>query len=190
MNNRVYCAVLAAGSSSRFGSTKQLAVIDGQAMVARAATTAEKACPGRTLLVVGHDASRVLAASGMHCRGSIVNESFAQGIGTSIACAARALQHVADGLMITLADQPLVTASHLADLVTGFQRYPDRPIASRYASTLGTPAVFPSSTFPELVELDGDRGAKRLLERLDWAEIAFEDAAVDVDRRGDLGGIQ
>ncbi len=190
MNTRVYCAVLAAGTSSRFGSTKQLTVIDGVAMVARAAATAEQACPGRTLLVTGHDALRVMAASGGHCRASIVNANHERGIGSSIACAARALHHVAGGLMVTLADQPLVTASHLANLLETFAANPDRPVASRYASTLGPPAIFPPSAFPSLIDLDGDRGAKGLLETMDCAEIVFEDAAVDVDRPGDLGGIQ
>ncbi len=190
MNNRVYCAVLAAGTSSRFGSTKQLADIGGQSMVARAAATAEQACPGRTLLVAGHDAMRVVAASGGHCRGTAINANHAQGIGSSIACAARALQHVADGLLITLADQPLVSASHLAELLKTFEENPDRPVASRYASTLGPPVIFPRSMLPRLVGLDGDRGAKRLLESADCVEIPCEDAAVDVDRPGDLDAIQ
>ena len=55
-------AVLAAGSASRFGSTKQLADIDGSPMVRHALDAASQVCGEHTLLVTGHDSAAVARA--------------------------------------------------------------------------------------------------------------------------------
>ncbi|MEM9333477.1 MAG: nucleotidyltransferase family protein [Pseudomonadota bacterium] len=183
---QVYSVVLAAGLSRRFGSTKQLAKVDGESLVARAAAIADAACPGRSLLVVGHDAGRVIAAGRGQCRGIVVNDRFQEGIGSSIACAAHAVQHAATGLLITLVDQPLVGLEHLNALLAAFATNPDKVVTSRYASTIGPPAVVPRALFPALGNLVGDRGAKSVLQTAERVEIAFEEAAVDIDRPGDL----
>ncbi|MEM9688043.1 MAG: nucleotidyltransferase family protein [Pseudomonadota bacterium] len=189
MSVNVYCAVLAAGRSSRFGDTKQLACVDGDTLVARAAVAADAACPGRSLLIAGHDARQVITASGNHCRATVINDRYREGIGTSIACAVRAVQHAADGLLITLADQPRVTSEHLAALLAAFQLAPEIAVASRYDGTLGPPAVLPRSMFADLVMLKGDRGAKHWLMASACNVIDCEAAAKDIDRPGDLADL-
>ncbi len=185
---RVFAVLLAAGESLRFGDTKQLATVDGEPLVERAARRPARECCNCCLLVAAHDAARVIAAAKDHCRFLLVNEHYRQGMGTSVALAARALSPVADALLIVLADQPLVTAEHLIALVDAWSGDDDEIVASSFGGAIGPPLLLPRKTFEELRELDGDQGARALLRdgRFRLTVIESEAAAVDVDTPEDL----
>jgi molybdenum cofactor cytidylyltransferase len=61
-------------------------------------------------------------------------------------------------------------------------------VASSYSSTLGVPALFDHSCFPELLALDDKSGAKAIIlsnpERV--AEFAFPEGRIDIDTTEDL----
>lgn len=186
--SRVFGVVLAAGQSRRFGATKQLAMLDGEPLVRRAARRTARACGEQSVLVAGHDARRVIAAAGSHCRFLLVNDRFADGMGTSLALAASALSPAADALLIVLADQPLVTSEHLRQLIDSWSGRNDQIVASRFADAVGPPLLLPANAFATLRSLDGDRGAKALLDdkRFDVNLIDCDAAATDVDTPEDL----
>jgi len=188
--NTLFAIVLAAGEASRFGTTKQLVEFEGRPLVERAMRLAETACGTRTLLVVGCDWDNVARACAPIAGFLAINEEYADGIGTSIACATERLKEIADGLMILLADQPLITPGHLQDLVDSWQRSPDSVVASAYAQTFGPPVILPSAIFPQLKNLCGDHGARKLIEenRETSVYVSFEPAAKDIDYPEDLAG--
>jgi molybdenum cofactor cytidylyltransferase len=184
----VFAAVLAAGGSQRFGRSKMLESLQGETLVRRAARLAREACGDRSILVVGHDGIAVNAAAGDAPQFVIVNDHYEEGIGGSIALAAKAVSHVADALLLLLADQPLVTAHHLQALVSAWDGADGVIVATAFSATMGPPVLFPHSTFDALGELTGDQGAKSLLQssRFDVRTIPFEDAAIDIDTPADL----
>ncbi len=188
MEREIYAVVLAAGSASRFGATKQLADIDGTPMVRLALESATRVCGNRTLLVTGHDSTAVACA----CTGLpgfvAVNEAFDQGIGSSIAHAADRLSSLAAGLLLVLADQPLVRERHLQAVVDAWSGDDDEIVASSYDGTRGPPALLPRACFANLAALDGDRGARHLFddERFRVTTVVCEAAALDVDVPDDL----
>ena len=183
----MFAVVLAAGSATRFGRTKQLEFIEGTTLVARAVSTARDVCGPRNVLVTGHDSSDVVAAAGDGMGFFVVNERFEEGMGSSIAAGVSAVSHVADAILLMLADQPLITADHLNAMV-GAWGGPDDIVTTSFADTQGPPVLFPRSAFPRLRELSGDTGARSVVE--DWQfsvkTIQFDDAAVDIDTAGDL----
>jgi CTP:molybdopterin cytidylyltransferase MocA len=183
----VFAAVLAAGESRRFGATKLLQPWGDLPLVRHAVQQAEAACGPRTLLVVGHEGGAVASAAMPHSGFVACNERYAEGIGTSIATAARTLARSADGLLILLADQPLVTGDHLRALVDRWGGG-DAITASAYAGVLGPPAVFPRSTFLPLASLTGDRGARSIIEggRFPVQSLPCDAAAFDIDTPDDL----
>ena len=185
---RIFAVVLAAGQSQRFGATKQLQKINGEPLVYRAAALARDVCRENTLLIVGHDWQNVVAAADRQCQFVSINEHFASGIGTSIACAARALTHTADALLIMLADQPLISADHLNALLSGWSGDDDEIVATAFAGVQGPPVLMPRSTFSGLAELSGDSGARKLLDDPDYrlTTVWFDPAAVDIDSPEDL----
>lgn len=188
MTPDVYAVVLAAGSASRFGSTKQLADLDGSPMVRRALESASGACGDRTLLVTGYDNAAVARA----CTGLpgfvTVNESFASGIGGSIAHAVDLLSPLAAAIVIVLADQPAVDARHLAAIVNAWGGNDDEIVTTSYAGTQGPPVLFSRACFADLATLDGDRGGRHLFgdDRFRVTTVACEAAALDVDTPADL----
>jgi len=184
----VFAAVLAAGESRRFGRSKMLESVQRETLVRRAANLAREVCGDCSILVAGHESAAVTSAAGDAPQFVIVNDHYEEGIGGSIALAAKAVSHVADALLLLLADQPLVTAQHLRALMSHWQGADDEIVATAFAETMGPPVLFPRGAFDALGELTGDQGAKSLLQssRFDVRTVPFEDAAIDIDTPADL----
>ncbi len=183
---RIYAAVMAAGESKRFGQPKQLVDIDGESLVGRACRVAGTVVGARTLLVLGHDWRGVLKASGHHC--FVINENYRSGLGSSIAAAATAVRHTASGLLITLADQVLVTGADLERLSALHQDNPDSIAVARFGDSIGPPVIFPACAFDDLMSLEGPQGAKTIVESGRYPVIMLDcdNARVDIDRPEDL----
>lgn len=187
-SSALYAIVLAAGRSSRFGSTKQLAIFEGQPLVTRAIRSAENVCGSRTVLVTGNNWRNVAAACESMQGFMAHNPRYADGMASSIAHGVRGICNVADAVLLLLADQPLVRAEHLRSLIDAWVSSPKSICASGYAGTQGPPVIFPAAYFAELMDLQGDRGAKSVIDSNDAQVITiqYEDAAVDIDTPDDL----
>jgi molybdenum cofactor cytidylyltransferase len=184
----VFTITLAAGSSTRFGNSKQLLEFGGTTLVRRAMQLAEDCCGSRSLLVAGHAWNDVVEAS-MPMAGFVtINDDRNNGIGSSIAAGMRVTQHAADAVVVLLADQPLITPEHIATLIRAWTGSENEIVATAYAGTVGVPALFASGCFESLLKLEGDHGARSLLSdsRFTVQEVAFKDAAIDIDTADDF----
>ena len=185
----IICAcVLAAGKSSRFGSTKLVQLYKGRPLVQHALMAAQGACPGRVSLVVGHDQISVGdAAAGLFDK-LLVNSDFASGIGSSISVAVKACQEDADAMIVILADQPLVTDAHIRNLIDKWSGANNEIVTTTFDAISCPPILFPVSAFSALSRLEGDNGAKSLLSSDDFivATVDFPPAAQDIDIPADL----
>jgi molybdenum cofactor cytidylyltransferase len=175
--------VLAAGSAKRFGSSKQLAELDGVPLAKRALGVAAKVFGDRTTLVVGHDWKAVTQSCSPLPGFLIVNDLHKSGLGSSIARGTKAVRHTAQAVMVILADQPLVTAEHLRHLRDSWSGADNEIVATGFGGTAGAPVLFPSGCFDDLVKLKGDKGGQHLLsdERFAVRKVVFEPASVDID---------
>jgi molybdenum cofactor cytidylyltransferase len=158
---KVCIVVLAAGRSERFGTAKLLAEFRGKPLLHHALSAAQGACPGNVCLVVGHDSDEISRAAAGLADTVITNKDFASGIGSSIACGVRACRDQADAILITLADQPLVSSSHLFELLNRWTGKQNEIIASRYSGISGPPVIFASALFDELEDLHGEATTPR-----------------------------
>jgi CTP:molybdopterin cytidylyltransferase MocA len=89
---------------------------------------------------------------------------------------------------VLASDQPFVDAQTISALTAMWTDSGKPIVASRYANTLGIPALFDRSCFEELLELPDDSGAKALIGSRpdDVASIEFEQGAIDIDTPADF----
>ncbi|MEO0323514.1 MAG: NTP transferase domain-containing protein [Myxococcota bacterium] len=196
---RVGAVVLAAGRSSRMGAAnKLLAPVDGEAMVRGAVRTVQAAGVAPVVVVTGHEAEALRAALEDFEVELVHNERFAEGMGTSLAAGIRALERRVDAAFVCLGDMPRLRARHLEALRAAY--------APREGALLvvpvhgegkleerGHPVLFDQRFFPALASLEGDRGARRLLdEHADVAlRVPMDDAVLlDVDTPEGLAALR
>lgn len=186
-----WTVILAAGESRRFGAPKLLQRIGGTTLLQRAINLATQVTSNRVIVILGCNAAQILEQHSNNQCQFILNEHWSNGMGTSLACAANTrLKQPPDnsGLLVMLADQVALDKPDLQCLIEEWQRDPNRPAAASYGSTLGPPVIFPEAFLPQLASLDGDSGAKSILQRREskTLAVAMANAAFDIDTAADL----
>jgi CTP:molybdopterin cytidylyltransferase MocA len=172
----IAAVVLAAGASTRLGEPKQLIVINGETLLERAVRTAHEAGCAPVVVVLGANAEQIREQCDLGDAVAVVNEAWEEGMASSIRVGVGALEG-ADGAVLMTCDQPAVTADHLRTL-----KEPGEVTASAYAGRSGVPAYFPASSFPQLMQLRGDAGARELLRSAAVVELSGGELDVDTDR--------
>jgi len=180
--------LLAAGSSSRFGSDKlQHSLPHGVAIAVQAARHL-KAEVSRIVAVVrpgADETARALEAEG--CEVAVCDRA-AEGMGASLACAARTAGE-ADGYLVALADMPFVRRTSIAAVRAALEA--GALLAAPYwRARRGHPVGFAGRLRAELEGLSGDEGAKRVLAAhgAELVKVPVGDPGVirDIDRPADL----
>ena len=187
-STHIHVVVLAAGASSRFGSTKQLVRVNGRPLMHTVVSRAVELAGHSVTVVLGAHAGE-LAPLLKHSPASVaVNRDWSEGIASSIREGLTHAPSTADGVLIVLADQAAVTIEDLRRLAGAWRRNPASIAAAQYAGGVGVPAIFPRWCFRELNELRGDRGAQLLLQRhVDrLVRLPMPSAELDIDRPEDL----
>jgi len=180
--------LLAAGSASRFGSDKLRHELPHGVSIAVQSARHLKLEIARVVAVVRPDSSELVTNLKQEGCEVVVCDNAAEGMGASLACAARAAGE-ADGYLIALADMPFLRRTTIAAvreaLVAG------APLAAPYfRARRGHPVGLSRRFFQELLTLRGDEGAKRVIaanEKL-MVKIPVGDpgALRDIDRPEDL----
>lgn len=191
-NGPLFSLVLAAGNSHRFGSAKQLAQYQGQALVHRATQLAAHITGPNTILVVGPCWQRIVRSCIPFTGFFVHNDAHDSGLASSIACGVKAVQGVAGAVMVLLADQPLISTAHLLALKEKWLESRSSIVATEFAAIAGPPAVFPANSFDSLLNLQGDQGARAVIAKADAnvIRVPFAGASVDIDTPDDLRNLQ
>ena len=121
----------------------------------------------------------------------VENADWECGLGGSIHAGVRHLLRMTEpreALVLLACDQPLVDEKIITHLIAKWLESGRPIVASRYAETLGIPALFARSCFDELLELPVESGAKSLLFSRpdDVAELVFAGGAIDLDTLEDV----
>ena len=179
--------ILAAGASKRLGQAKQLLEIAGETLLHRVVRFAAASDPAELIVVLAEAATEMREAiRDLPCRIVLCTDAN-RGMSASLRSGLAALKPICAGALIVLVDQPRLDAAHLCALRDRWRLAPQQAVASRYAETLGVPALLPRSWFAELTQANADRGARELLRtRTDVLAIDAPQLAFDLDSLSDL----
>jgi len=180
LKRNIAALVLAAGSSTRMGSAKQLLQLGDSTLLRHSVQQARASNVTRTIVVLGAEADG--ARGELTDVATIENPRWSEGIGTSISAGVAAAMEC-DAVVILVCDQPHVSTALINRLIDEHTVSRKPIVASRYSDTVGVPALFAREFFDALQQLAPDEGAKRLLHqhRESVAAVDFPKGAIDLD---------
>lgn len=208
----VAAVVLAAGLSRRMGPDNKLLVeLDGVPMIARVVDALRAAPVDAILVVTGHERGRVEAA--LRERTSerpgerpgelpatppvhlVHNPDYARGMGTSLATGIRALPPATDAVLVCLGDMPGVRAAHVEALLAAFDPAAGRAICMPvHQGRRGHPVLFAARFFPAMCAIQGDTGARAMIQAhadlVHAVPVGDSGVLMDVDTADALASLQ
>jgi molybdenum cofactor cytidylyltransferase len=166
--NEIPLLLLAAGGSSRMGQPKQLIPWAGAPLIEHQIRTLMKT--GQQVnVVLGFNSDLIIPIIKNYPVNIFVNTAWESGMGSSVSFGIlRIMQEYpkAEGVLITLLDQPLITSSYFRRMIDNWQPGSRKIAASQSPSGwTGAPVVFDKCYFSELTELRNDEGAKNMIRK-------------------------
>lgn len=185
--------ILAAGTSTRLGSPKQLLPLEGRPLLQHVIDAAAAASLDPIVVVLGHRAAEVEAALELPDGASVVvNEDYAAGQAASLRSGLASLPESAAAAVILLGDQPRIAHDVIRAAVEKWESTGGPVVRTLYRGQPGHPVVLAREVWSEVMAHRGDRGARDLLvERRQWIVPLErdEEAPADVDTRTDYQGL-
>lgn len=183
--------LLAAGQGRRFDVSGQRhkllqPLTDGRNMVTISAMTMQQAL-SHSIAVVAREASAVQDSLKKLDMLIAVCGDAHLGMSSSLRTGLQHLPSEMDAFIIALADMPFIHVETIqriaAKLAAGAEI-----VVPVFAGQRGNPVGFAKKYLPQLCELDGDRGARQLLQHLPVTELVVDDSGIlrDIDRPEDL----
>lgn len=156
------CVIMAAGNARRYGKNKLAAQLDGRSLILRTL----EAIPSdvfQTVVVVTQYPEIMQLAKEFHFA-AIHNDRPEYGISRTLQLGLTALRDC-DGVMFVVSDQPLLQRESITALAALWKTQPECIAALAHRGVRGNPCLFPARFFPELMELQGDRGGNAVIRR-------------------------
>ncbi len=193
---RIAAVVLAAGSATRFGDIKALAMLEGRPLLQHVLDAVAAAGLTDVVVVLGAAADRIESAIAWRTERRVRNPDPDRGLASSLHIGLESLDDPSgDGpaaALIVLGDQPRLRPAVVRQLIEAWRAGGRDLVAPRYsASGQLNPVVVDRATWPLALALDGDRGLGPLIhaspDRVTW--VAVDGDNPDVDTPADLAGL-
>jgi molybdenum cofactor cytidylyltransferase len=192
---RVAAVILAAGASTRFGSPKLLARLDGRTLLEHVLDAVREAGIDEIVVVLGHAAEEVedgIDWLDEHLVRNPEPETLSSSLQVGLAAAAD-LDPPVKAVVVLLGDQPRVRPEVIHGLISAARGSDEPVVVPDYAEAGGAnPVVIRREAFDLADEVSGDRGLGPLLAARDELvlRIPFTGSNPDVDTPADLEGLQ
>ncbi|MEP1034821.1 nucleotidyltransferase family protein [Ekhidna sp.] len=187
---KIGIVLLAAGASSRLGQPKQLIQFRGKNLLQHTIDTANELEFESSILIVGANADQVLSKVTINSFQSFTNENWEQGMASSLRLGIKkSLISVPDlnAILISVSDQPFVSKELLQEMIQLY-RSESSIVVCEYDNVKGVPVLFGSKYFNELLMLNGDQGAQKIIKDHEKMQsiVMFDHGNFDIDTPEDL----
>lgn len=191
MNRLPVGVLLAAGNSERFGSNKLLYPLhNNRPMLLQSAQKLVSVLPVSIAVISQQLAATAKDLEQLGLR-VVINPHSPSGMGSSIACGVRESAD-ASGWLITLADMPYVEVATIEQLVKKMLAGAAM-VAPFFGQQRGHPVGFHHQYHDELVSLDGDSGARQVINNhlplLERVVTSDRGVIIDIDSQQDLESV-
>jgi molybdenum cofactor cytidylyltransferase len=180
--------IMAAGESSRMKGIKQLLPWQGSTLLVHTLKTLLSVQKEHLFMVLGANSEFIKTKSALASKQVtlIENKAWQNGLGSSISCGIDYVlkqQQQFDGILICLADQPLLTSAYYTALLARFKSSNVPIVATKYPNKSGVPAVFSTEVARELIHLKEDYGARYLMSKYQDKMVVLDagELIVDID---------
>ncbi|MEO9485736.1 MAG: nucleotidyltransferase family protein [Ekhidna sp.] len=182
--------VLAAGTSIRLGRPKQLVTFEGKTLLQRTMDCGGEDKFQSKVLVVGANADEILSETNCGSFDVCINERWKEGMAGSLKLGLEKsleLNPNLKALMILVSDQPFVRTDLLNEMIK-LHTSESCIVICQYEGVNGVPALLGNEYFNEILALEGDQGAKKIIKNhLDHVKtITFDQGSFDIDTPEDL----
>lgn len=193
----IHCGIviLAAGSSSRLGRPKQSLHYQGKSLLQHTVDTAIASQADKVVVVLGAYNDPLQQELQNEKIVFVVNRKWQEGIASSIRCGLEALLKEAalvEGAVFMACDQPFVSTELINQLLVKYLETGKSIVASHYEDIFGIPAFFNRNLFRQLLTLQGDVGARKIM--MQYMEhtttVTFPKGEIDIDTPADYMSLQ
>lgn len=185
--------ILAAGASTRMGRPKQLLPHREHSFLRHTAKVAVASECQPIVVVLGAYAEQTRQELSQLPVQMVENSHWSEGMSTSIRSGIAALSaDRIEAAVLTLCDQPFISVRVITQLIEVYQTTTQLIVASAYSGTIGVPALFNYTLFPDLMDLKGSEGAKQLIKKYSQKAIGvpFPEGVIDIDTPRDYEQFQ
>lgn len=183
--------ILAAGSSSRLGKPKQLVKFKNKTLLQHSIDVSEALDLSEKIIVLGANEEKILNEVDLKNHKLLINSNWEEGMSTSLKRGLEEIQNLhptIENVLVLLSDQPFISESVLQELIDKHLKANCLASFSEYQEIPGVPAIFSREIFPDLMRIEGDRGARDLIKNglTNYQLVPFEKGIVDIDTEKDL----
>lgn len=187
--------ILAGGASTRLGKPKQLLQYRGKTLLNHAVDEAINAKADAVVVILGKNADLFQNEIDKEKVLVVVNKEWVEGMASSVRLGLDTLLKIKpyiDAVIFMVCDQPHISSSILNELITKQQKTTKQIVTCNYGESIGPPALFHKKYFRDLAKLNGDVGARNIIEQNihDVATILFPEGKIDIDTEEDYEALK
>jgi len=190
--------ILAAGMSTRFGTTKQLAEVGGKHLLESVLDAALSSCLDRVVVVLGHRAEEISNTLKDHDSRDrlqiLINPDYQEGMSRSLRFGIDHIRKLFPSAMILLGDQPLIDANLIDHLVYRFRSSQKDICLPVCQGRRGHPVIFSRRFYKAIMSVEGDIGARDILSKnpdhILTVDISNSQIFLDVDTPADVEALK
>ncbi len=186
---KVAAVILAAGTSRRMGRDKLALPFKDSTVLEETIRQVRGANLDQIILVVQPDSKWKQLAERQEIK-IVENPGYLSGQAGSLIKGLEAVSAEIQGVLFTLADQPLITSPVYNQLLSSYRLNLKNVTYPLYQGKRGNPVLFDRVRWPELLCLAGDRGGRELLAEIepnqhDQVDLSNREILIDLDTEAD-----